>query len=135
MADLVLYYGAGDNFRTCERLETAQFKYKLREEAVSAAYLKKTIEKFSDTIIGYEKTSSALEVDIKVSFIFVTNAPFSENLWDAITSLINGTPPSDSGAATQAHNLKKWCVDRGLMDACWRRPKTDPPIAVVPTQN
>ncbi|KHA77842.1 hypothetical protein NC77_15865 [Janthinobacterium lividum] len=117
VADLVLYYGNGDNFRTCACLETAQFKYKLREEAVSAAYLKKTIEKFSDTIIGYEKKFSALEVDTKVSFIFVTNAPFSDNLWDAIKSLISGTTPSDRGAATQARNLKKWCAERGLVDA------------------
>lgn len=40
VADLVLYYGRGDNFQTCERLETVQFKYKLREDAVTAAYLK-----------------------------------------------------------------------------------------------
>ncbi len=58
VADLVLYYGRGDNFQTCERLETVQFKYKLREETVTAAYLKKTIEKFSDTILGYEKEFS-----------------------------------------------------------------------------
>lgn len=117
VADLVLYYGHGDNFSACARLETAQFKYKLREEAVSAAYLKKTIEKFADTIVGYEKTFSPLEVENKVSFIFVTNAPFSENLWDAITSIINGTTPPNRGAATQALNLKKWCIDRGLIDA------------------
>jgi len=55
VADLVLYYGRGDNFKTCERLETVQFKHKLRDEAVTAAYLKKTIEKFADTILGYEK--------------------------------------------------------------------------------
>ncbi len=45
VADLVLYYGDGDNFQSCERLETVQFKYKLREEPVTASYLKKTIKK------------------------------------------------------------------------------------------
>lgn len=117
VADLVLYYGRGDNFQTCERLETVQFKYKLREDAVTAAYLKKTIEKFADTILGYEKVSSAAEVDKKASFIFVTNSEFTESLWEAITSLIEGTKPSDPGAATQARNLKKWCAERGLFDA------------------
>ena len=73
VADLVIYYGRGDNFQTCERLETIQFKYKLREDAVTAVYLKKTIEKFSDTILGYEKEFPAAEVDKKASFIFVTN--------------------------------------------------------------
>jgi hypothetical protein len=117
VADLVLYYGRGDNFETCERLETVQFKYKLREEAVTAAYLKKTIEKFSDTILGYEKEFSSAEVDNKARFIFVTNAEFKESLWDAIKSLIKGATPSDSDAATQVRNLRKWCADRGLSDA------------------
>ncbi|RJG01630.1 NACHT domain-containing protein [Noviherbaspirillum sedimenti] len=117
VADLVLYYGRGDNFQTCERLETVQFKYKLREEAVTASYLKKTIEKFSDTILGYEKEFSAADADKKASFIFVTNSEFTESLWDAIMSLIEGTSPSAPGAATQARNLRKWCSERGLSDA------------------
>lgn len=116
VADLVIYYGSGDNFQTCERLETVQFKYKIREEAVTAAYLKKTIEKFADTILGYEKTFSATDVDKKISFIFVTNAEFKKSLWDAITSLIKQTKPPYSGAATQARNLKKWCANQGLSD-------------------
>lgn len=117
VADLVLYYGAGDNFKTCERLETVQFKYKLRDRAVTAAYLKKTIEKFADTILGYEKEFSSADVDKKASFVFVTNSAFTDNLWKAIESLIHGTLPPDSGAATQARNLKKWCAKRGLTDA------------------
>src|SRR5690606_38361968 len=59
VAHLVLYYGQGDNFQTCERLETVQFKYKLREEAVTASFLKKTIQKFADTILGSETDFSA----------------------------------------------------------------------------
>ena len=55
VADLVLYYGQGDNFRTCDRLETIQFKHKLRDEPVTAAYLKKTVKKFAATILGYER--------------------------------------------------------------------------------
>lgn len=117
VADLVLYYGHGDNFHSCERLETVQFKYRIRDEAVTAAYLKKTIEKFADTIVGYEAASSATNVDNKVSFLFVTNSEFADSLWDAIQSLTKGTTPTDRGAATQAHNLKKWCAIRGLSDA------------------
>ncbi len=117
VADLVLYYGLGDNFQTCERLETIQFKYKLHEEAVTASYLKKTIEKFSDTILGYENGFSASVVDKKASFLFVTNAEFKESLWEAITSLITGAAPSNSRAENQAHYLRKLCADRGLLDA------------------
>lgn len=117
VADLVLYYGGGDNFQTCERLETVQFKYKHRAEAVTASYLKKTIEKFSSTIVGYEKAFSASEVGTKTSFIFVTNAEFKESLSKAIASLIEGTTPSDRYAANQVRDLKKWCADAGLSDA------------------
>src|SRR5476651_1730618 len=117
VADLVLYYGVGDNFESCDRLETAQFKYKLRDEAVTAAYLKKTIEKFADTILGYEKQFPPKDVDNKVSFFFVTNAEFSDGLWDAITSILAGAKPTVSGATAQARNLKQWCADRGLTDA------------------
>ena len=117
VADLVLYYGLGDNFQSCERLETIQFKYKLRVEAVTGVYLRKTIEKFADTILGYDKAFSTSDVDKKASFIFVTNSQFTDSLWDAIASLIKGTMPSDPGALTQARNLKKWCAARGLSDA------------------
>lgn len=114
VADLVIYYGSGDNFQTCDRLETVQFKYKLREKSVTAAYLKKTIEKFANTILGYEKMFSAVDADKKISFIFVTNAEFKQSLWDAITSLVKQTKPSYSEASTQARNLTKWCANQGL---------------------
>ncbi|MGM4886435.1 NACHT domain-containing protein [Tardiphaga sp. 11_C7_N12_6] len=117
VADLVLYYGKGDNFQTCKRLETFQFKYKIRKTEVTAAYLKKTIKKFSETILGYEKASSGAEIDEKVSFVFVTNSEFSESLWSAIQALIDGTTPSGAGAANQARNLRTWCNESGLADA------------------
>ena len=116
VADLVLYYGGGDNFRTCDRLETVQFKYKLRAEAVTAVYLRKTIEKFSDTILGYDKEFPTTKVDKKLSFIFVTNSDFTETLWQAIFSLVNGSKPKSAGASTQAKNLRQWCANRGLSD-------------------
>ena len=81
VADLVLYYGNGDNFATSDRLETVQFKYKLRRDEVTASYLRKTIEKFCATIVGYENEFTVAEVDAKIAFIFVTNASFSSDLW------------------------------------------------------
>nr|WP_314260723.1 NACHT domain-containing protein [uncultured Devosia sp.] len=117
VADLVLYYGGGENFQTCDRLETVQFKYKERQETVTASYLKKTLEKFCDTIVGYEKAFSKAEADKKVSFAFVTNAQFSDSLWEAIKSFADGIEPSSSGGKTQARNLKLWCAKRGVADA------------------
>lgn len=117
VADLVLYFGDGDNFQTCERLETVQFKYKHRGEAVTASYLKKTIEKFSSTIIGYEKDFPAAEVDNKAFFIFVTNAEFKRSLSEAIEALIEGTTPSGREAADQVSYLKECCAAGGLSDA------------------
>lgn len=90
----------------------------VRPEAVTASFLRKTIEKFAETILGYEKAgASVADVDAKVAFIFVTNTEFNDNLWAAISSLIEGTTPKDSGAATQARNLQKWCKAKGLDDA------------------
>lgn len=117
VADLVLYYGNGDNFQDCKRLETVQFKYKVRVEPVTASYLKKTIEKFCDTFIDYQKNFSATDVDKKAAFMFVTNAEFKESLWSAITSVVNGAMPSDKDAEKQARYLKSLCSKQGLSDA------------------
>lgn len=117
VADLVHYYGSGDNFASCDRLETVQFKYKLRSEPVTASYLKKTIEKFASTILDYEKNFSADEIDRKLSFLFVTNTEFKPSLWDAIKSLIEGSTPKGSEVSTQVRNLKKWCEEAKLKDA------------------
>lgn len=117
VADLVLYYGKGDNLNSCDRLETVQFKYMVQPEAVTGSFLKKTIEKFAETILGYEKETAAAEVDAKVSFMFVTNTEFNDNLWAAIASLIDGSTPKEPGAKTQAANLRKWCAAKGLSDA------------------
>ncbi|SNZ21324.1 NACHT domain-containing protein [Cohaesibacter gelatinilyticus] len=116
VADLVFYYGSGDNFENCSKLETVQFKYKNDEEPVTAAYLKKTIEKFADTIVGYDNEFSAEVVDAKASFIFVTNTPFSASLWEAIAAIIDGKTPSNFGAKIQTQNLRRWCEDRKLAD-------------------
>lgn len=117
VADLVLYYGGGDNFKTCERLETIQFKYKHSGEPVTASYLKKTIEKFSSTVSGYEREFSADEVTAKAWFAFVTNAEFKDSLSEAIESLIAGSTPSGHEAAAQVLYLKECCVAGGLSDA------------------
>lgn len=117
VADLVLYYGGGDNFQTCEWLETVQFKYKHREEAITASYLKKTVEKFSSTISGYEKDFSAAEVDAKARFLFVTNVEFKDSLSEAIAALIEGSTPSGREAADQVRYLKQCCANGGLSDA------------------
>ena len=37
VADLVLYFGDGDNFATSEAIQTAQFKYRTKAGAVTAS--------------------------------------------------------------------------------------------------
>lgn len=116
VADLVLYYGNGDNFASCERLETVQFKYKLRDNEVTASFLKKTMEKFCATLVGYEKDFAATDIDKKVSFIFVTNAAFTTELWAAITSLKTGITPAANAAKRQALYLTLLCAKHGVAD-------------------
>lgn len=116
VADLVLYYGTGDNFAKSDRLETVQFKYKLRPKHVTASFLRKTIEKFCATIVGYEKDFAAAEVDAKTSFIFVTNASFASNLWEALAALQSGAPAKSRGAVQQVKYLTGICQQSGVPD-------------------
>ncbi len=84
IADLVLYYGSGDTFATCTAQQILQFKYKEAAEPVTSSYLKKTIKKFAATLREFSVSVTPEEIAQKLSFGFVTNAEFSEELWDAI---------------------------------------------------
>ncbi|WP_343315076.1 NACHT domain-containing protein [Brucella sp. BE17] len=116
VADLVLYYGNGNNFAASDRLETVQFKYKLRPDEVTASFLRKTIEKFCATIVGYEKDFTAAEVDAKTAFIFVTNASFGPGLWEALAALQSGVPATSRGAGRQVSYLTAICAKSGVPD-------------------
>lgn len=116
VADLVLYYGDGDNFATSEIVQTAQFKYKTTPGDVTASYLRKTIEKFAASIVGYEKDNSAADVDKKLTFAFVTNAKFSPDLWEAIKGLKAGLAPAEKEPLSQYEYLKKLCTNK-IVDA------------------
>lgn len=111
VADLVLYYGSGDTFATCSTAETVQFKYKVDGGVVTRSYLRKTIEKFADTIAGYEKDFTAAEVDAKLRFLFVTNAEFAPALWEAIEAIKSGrNPDKKTQVAADVAYLSDLCV-------------------------
>lgn len=114
VADLVLYYGNGDTFASCETLNTAQFKYKADGQAVTSSYLKKTIQKFAETITGYEKSSSSDEVDKRLSFSFVTNCEFVDHLWEAIRYLQGGEKPTSRDGIGQLKYLERWCKEKSV---------------------
>jgi hypothetical protein len=120
VADLVFYFGDGENFATSEVVQTAQFKYKTTPGAVTASYLRKTIEKFADSIIGYEKDFSTADVDKKLTFAFVTNADFSPELWEAIKGLKAGSAPTEKEALRQYKYLVLLRHER-----FWRRASVD----------
>lgn len=113
IADLCLYFGTGDTFATANAVQTIQFKYKVDHEPVTSSYLKKTVQKFAKAMLGYEKEADAEELARKLSFAFVTNAPFSPELWDAISSIRDGTTPPDTARA-QFNSLTGWCLEAGV---------------------
>lgn len=113
VADLVLYYG-GEDFASSTSVQTAQFKYKTTEGSVSASYLRKTIEKFASSIVGYKKSFAPTDVDARLSFSFVTNAQFSAELYDAIAALKAGTKPSGPEARRQHKYLSDLCKKKGV---------------------
>ncbi len=114
IADLILYFGQGDTFQTCRALQTLQFKYKANAGPVTSSYLKKTIKKFASTLLGYEKYFSKTEINSKITFSFVTNADFSDQLWEALRCLEDGSKPSEKAAKDQYENLTKWCEEEGV---------------------
>ena len=72
---------------------------------------KKTIQKFSSTLLGYETQFSQEEVNAKLTFAIVTNTSFSEYLWEAIQSFKEGIIPKNVSVLEQYSNLKEWCED------------------------
>ncbi|WP_421315593.1 hypothetical protein [Aeromonas veronii] len=115
IADLVLYYGCGDTFDTCETQQILQFKYKEAAEPVTSSYLKKTIKKFSATLRNLRACISDDILERKLSFGFVTNARFTDELWDAIACLKSGKIPESNSAQSQFNYLKDWCQEESVV--------------------
>lgn len=105
IADLVQYYGGG-TIPTAERIEVIQLKFSPSNPNanLTAANLKKTLEKFVKTqedivkILGYQKTIET------VSFQFVSNRPIGESLNKALTALKENTK-TKGHAETQRKTL------------------------------
>ncbi len=114
IADLILFYGNGDTFETCTAKQILQFKYKEAAEPVTSSYLKKTVKKFAATLRDFKTTVTDEDISKKLSFGFVTNAEFSVDLWDAISSLKSGGTPKTNGAKAQLRYLKTWCKEEKI---------------------
>ena len=114
IADLVLYFGSGNTFKTCSAQQILQFKYKYAAEPVTSSYLKKTIKKFSVTLRDFKKNATSEDIAKKLSFEFVTNAEFSDELWDAISCLKSGKTPKSNSAKNQHKNFKIWCKEENI---------------------
>ncbi|HDZ07499.1 hypothetical protein [Pseudohongiella sp.] len=114
IADLTLFYGNGDTFETCTAQQILQFKYKEAVNPVTSSYLKKTIKKFSATLRNFRENVSEKEIAKKLLFAFVTNAKFSDDLWDAIACLKQDSKPKTVSAKTQLNYLKTWCKEEEI---------------------
>jgi hypothetical protein len=114
IADLTLFFGTGDTFKTCSAQQILQFKYKVGSEPVTSSYLKKTIQKFSATFRQFRKSINDEILREKLSFGFVTNAQFSDELWDAIACLKSGDIPNTNSARTQLRYLQSWCQEEKI---------------------
>ena len=91
-----------------------QFKYKHGPDVVTSSYLKKTIKKFAETLRELRSKAQGESVEEKLSFAFVTNADFSDDLWSAVRCLKSGKTPQEMGAKRQFQYLKKWCDEEGV---------------------
>lgn len=114
IADLILFYGGGDTFETCTAQQILQFKYKEAAEPVTSSYLKKTIKKFAATLREFKGSVTDEDIAKKLSFGFVTNAEFSDDLWDAIACLKSGNTPKTNSAEKQLQHLNTWCQEEKI---------------------
>lgn len=114
IADLTLFYGRGDTFETCDAQQILQFKYKEAEKPVTSSYLKKTIKKFAATLRDFKASVRGEDIARKLSFEFVTNAAFSDDLWDAIACLKSSGAPTTNSARTQLKYLETWCKEEKI---------------------
>jgi len=114
IADLTLFYGGGDTFETCTAQQILQFKYKEAPEPVTSSYLKKTLQKFAATLKAFKSNASKEEIKQKLSFGFVTNAKFSNELWDAIECAGSGRTPKTNSAEAQLRYLRNWCEENNI---------------------
>lgn len=88
VAHLVLIMAAETIFRPASGLRLFSSNTSSATRLTAAYLLKKTIEKFSDTILGYEKDSSAAERQQKGIVRLRHELRIQRNLWDAIASLM-----------------------------------------------
>lgn len=109
IADLTLFYGNGDTFETCSAQQILQFKYKGAADPVTSSFLKKTIKKFAATLRQFRANVSEEDIAKKLSFAFVTNAKFSDDLWDAIAFMKSDSKPKTISAKKQLKYLESWC--------------------------
>lgn len=114
IADLVLFYGNGDTFHTCSTQQILQFKYKVGAKPVTSSYLKKTIKKFAATLREFKSSVSDEDIQKKLSFGFVTNAEFSDDLWGAVACLKSGGTAKTNSAKKQLQYLKTWCQEEKI---------------------
>ena len=136
IADLILIYGEGDNFETCSFQQILQLKYKEANKPVTSSYLRKTIKKFAATLRNYKANATKQELEKKLSFGFVTNAEFSDNLWQAIRFLKSGEPASTKGAIRQIQYLQTWCEDEQIKaDDIFKLIEFQAGTSDLPTQN
>ena len=110
IADSVLYYGKFPTFEIADAVHIVQFKYSL---ANSTTYFrcsdaKKTIKKFAASYRDHNKKYGQEPVKQKLLFELITNQPVYPPLEQAIVSIAQKRPMTDS-TKKQGDQFKKAC--------------------------
>ncbi|NTG32638.1 hypothetical protein G6K91_00020 [Agrobacterium rhizogenes] len=107
IADATFYYGPVANFRDATRIEIAQFKYSIARETTRflASDAVKTLKKFAKSEADFLSKPAQASVAGKVSYAIYTNRPIGPELVEAISSLGEGTVPSEKKARVQYDQL------------------------------
>ncbi|AUN29474.1 hypothetical protein [Niveispirillum cyanobacteriorum] len=107
IADATFYYGSVPNFRDATRIEIAQFKYSIAKRTTNflASDAAKTLEKFAKSEASFLSRPDRSNVAGKVSYTIYTNRPISPELICAVSSLAEGTVPSNKKIRAQYDDL------------------------------
>lgn len=107
IADATFYYGPASNFRDATRIEIAQFKYSIAKETTNflASDAAKTLRKFATSEATFLSKPDQPSMACKVSYAIYTNRPISPELIVAISSLAEGTVPSNKKIRVQYDHL------------------------------
>ncbi len=108
IADATFYFGSGESFEACSRMEIAQFKYSItaHDKVLHVADGRKTLVKFAAAEADFTAKHGAASVSAKLSYSLNTNRPISDGMLEALRAASTGEVPASEDGKAQLDQLR-----------------------------